>query len=165
MSETTNPHPCTCREGLQELLFLHPPLDLIAFSCDPSSTHPGTALQGNQPLLEAPHVPFPALQRKPVMSSGRFPSCLHCHKTTLPPFKDAAGAVSSQINETAAARCCGSRCGGQAEEGLDVQLCVRHLSDSSCKYVHRTQPLQHTTTFPFLHTGEKRLQAAAFALM
>lgn len=99
------------------------------------------------------------------MSSGRFPSCLHQHKTTLPPFKEAAGAVSSQTDETAAACCCGSRCGGQAEEGLDVQLCVKRFSDSSSKRMHGTQPLQHTTTFSSLHTGEKRLQVAAFALM
>lgn len=52
--------------------FLHPPLHFIAFSCNIHKTCPGATWQGSQPLLEAPHAAFSKLQRKSVMSSGRF---------------------------------------------------------------------------------------------
>lgn len=67
-----NPHLCTHGEGLQEPPFLHPPEGFIAFSCNTEPIHPGAAPQGNQPLLEAPRAPFLMLQRKSMMSSGRF---------------------------------------------------------------------------------------------
>lgn len=67
--ETANPQPCARGEGLREPPFLHPPLDFIAFSCNTDPTHPSAAPQVNRPLLEAP---LPVLQRKSVMSSGRF---------------------------------------------------------------------------------------------
>lgn len=60
------------RRGVTGTSFLHPPLDFIAFSCNTDTTHPGTTWQGSQPLLRAPQAAFPKLQRKSVMSSGRF---------------------------------------------------------------------------------------------
>lgn len=149
----------SCREGLWEPPFLHPLLGFIAFSCNTDTTRPGAARRGNRPLLQARCSPFPMRQRKSVTGSGRF------SQLPAPPYnytssvqkQEAAGAVSFPTYEAAAARCCGVECGRGAEDGPDIQLCIKHLPES--KYTHRTQPVQNKAPFLSLHAGEKRLQS------